>query len=77
MFLWPLIAGIFFGEAQQQYNICDSSRLSMCQRDALRDIQSSGAAQIGQYQLSNGPPYSSNQISPHSSSGYASVSTCR
>lgn len=58
MFLWPLLTGALFSNAQySQATICDSSRLIRCQQDVLRDLQSS-ASSLSQYQTGQGPPYS-------------------
>lgn len=58
MFLWPLITGALFTNAQYSQATCDSTRLIRCQQDVLRDMQtvSLNAASI-QYPI-NGPPYS-------------------
>lgn len=76
MFLWPLITGALFSNAQySQALICDSSRLLRCQQDVLRDMQAIGlnAASI-QYPINQGPPYSP---SVSTSARLINPATCR
>ena len=87
MFLWPLISGLLFSNAQYSAplsaatssNICDSSKLLRCQQEIVRDVQAASlnAASV-QYPLS-GPPYSpaSKQREQQQSPGSTSAATCR
>lgn len=61
MFLWPLLTGAIFSNAQYSQTTCDTTRLIRCQQDVIRDMQTVGlnAASI-QYPIS-GPPYSPSQ----------------
>lgn len=61
MFLWPLLTGAIFTNAQYSQATCDTTRLIRCQQDVIRDMQtvSLNSASI-QYPIS-GPPYSPSQ----------------
>lgn len=72
MFLWPLITGALFSNAQYLQASCDSTRLIRCQQDVLRDLQTASlnAASI-QYPV-GGPPYS-----PRQQQVFVNHTTCR
>lgn len=78
MFLWPLITGALFSNAQYTQAICDSSKLIRCQQDVLRDMQTVtlNSASI-QYPISSGPPYSPSGSSNLKQLLLANPSTCR
>lgn len=61
MFIWPLLTGAIFTNAQYSQATCDTTRLIRCQQDVIRDMQtvSLNSASI-QYPIS-GPPYSPSQ----------------
>lgn len=83
MFLWPIISGLLFSNAQYSslpltttISACDSSRLIRCQQDILREMQvvSLNAASV-QYPIS-GPPYSP-AAKQREQQQLATTSTCR
>lgn len=77
MFLWPLITGALFTNAQYSQATCDTTRLIRCQQDVLRDMQavSLNSASI-QYPIS-GPPYSPSQKLQLQQQQLANPATCR
>lgn len=60
MFLWPLLAGAFYANAQTPS--CETSRLVRCQQELVRSLQvvDTNSASV-QFQLS-GPPYSPSRL---------------
>jgi hypothetical protein len=89
MFLWPIISGLLFSNAQysspllapqtgSSSSYCDSSRLSRCQQDIVKDMQLVGlnAASV-QYPINQGPPYSPAAKLREQQQRLAAPATCR